>query len=151
MSDTKEVPVRRPSLQSLALVAAGLPALGVGLAIALAPRAFYAGYGVALGSDPSLLSELRAPGAALAMLGAAILAGLARPAMARASLALGALVFLAYAAGRLVGLALDGPPARGLIEAIAIELAVGALCLAALRRRPAVAPLDHDTRPIEAG
>ena len=33
---------------------------------AAAPRAFYAGYGVALGSDPSLLNELRAPGAALA-------------------------------------------------------------------------------------
>ena len=30
--------------------------------IAAAPRAFYASYGVALGSDPSLLSEVRAPG-----------------------------------------------------------------------------------------
>lgn len=143
--------MRRPSLQSIALVAAGLPALGIGLAIAVAPRAFYAGYGIALDPDPSLLSELRAPGAALATLGATILAGLARPAMARASLALGALVFFAYAAGRFIGLALDGPPAGGMIEATAIELAIGALCVVVLRRRPAAAVFGGEARLLEAG
>lgn len=142
--------MRRAPLESLALLASGLPALGIGVAIAVAPRAFYAGYGVALGADPSLLSELRASGAALAVLGAAILAGLALPAMARAVLALGAAVFLAYAAGRIIGLALDGPPSPGLIEALAIETAIGALCLVARRRSGARAPLGA-ARPVGTG
>lgn len=125
-------------LQRTALVAAGLPAVGIGVAITVAPHAFHATYGIALGTDPSLLSELRAPGAALAALGLIVLAGLVRPAMARASAALGATVFLAYAFGRIVSVALDGVPASGLVEAAAIELAIGALCVtAALRTKPA--------------
>jgi hypothetical protein len=120
-------------LSQLALLGAGVPALGIGLAITLAPQAFYGGYGIALGRDPSLLSEVRAPGAALAVLGALILAGLARPAMRRASLRLGAAVFVAYALGRAIGVALDGWPAPGLVAALAFEAAVGGLCLAAAR------------------
>ncbi len=49
--------------QKLTLSAAGLTALGIGLAITFAPHGFYAGYGIDLGTDPARLSELRAPGA----------------------------------------------------------------------------------------
>lgn len=118
------------------LGAAGLTALGIGLAITLAPHGFYAGYGIDIGSDPAQLSELRAPGACLAALGAVILAGAWRSGMARLSAALGALVFLAFACGRLVGLALDGPPGNAILAALGIELGIGALCLLTLRRQP---------------
>ena len=45
-------------------------ALAIGGFILTAPMAFYASYGITLAPDASLLSELRAPGAGLAVLGA---------------------------------------------------------------------------------
>jgi transposase InsO family protein len=43
-----------------------LTALTIGAFILFAPHAFYGSYGITLGEDASLLSELRAPGAGLA-------------------------------------------------------------------------------------
>jgi hypothetical protein len=118
--------------QTLVLGTAGLAALGIGLTITFAPHGFYAGYGIALEGDPSLLSELRAPGANLAMLGAIIFAGVLRPRMGLVSAALGAVVFLAFAFGRLVSLGLDGVPHGGLVAALVMELLIGGLCLLVL-------------------
>ena len=120
--------------QRLTLGAAGLAALGIGLAITAAPASFYASYGIVLGTDPNLLSELRAPGANLAALGAIILAGTVHQGIARLSAALGAVVFLAYAFGRIVSMALDGMPSSGLVQATMIELVIGGLCAVLLRR-----------------
>ena len=61
-------------VQKIALSIAGFTSLGIGAFILAAPHAFYASYGIALGQDPSLLSELRAPGAGLAAFGAVMLA-----------------------------------------------------------------------------
>lgn len=124
----------------LTLGAAGLTAFGIGLAIATVPETFYAGYGIAIRTEPAALSELRAPGTNLAMLGAVILAGALRPAMARLSAALGTLVFLAFATGRLLSLTLDGWPGDSIATALALELGIGILCAFAWRslgRRPA--------------
>ncbi|MGR3564284.1 MAG: DUF4345 domain-containing protein [Heliomarina sp.] len=118
--------------QKLTLGVAGLTALGIGLAITLAPRVFYAGYGIELGADARLLSELRAPGASLASLGVVIFAGALRPGMARVSAALGAIVFLAFATGRIVSMAVDGWPGGSIMAALVIEVAIGLLCLLAM-------------------
>lgn len=119
----------------LTLGAAGLTALGIGLAITFVPHEFYAGYGIALGSDPTRLSELRAPGANLAALGAVILTGALRPALTYLSAMLGTLVFFAFAFGRLISIALDGWPSESILTALVIELGFGALCLFGLRRQ----------------
>jgi len=119
--------------QRLTLCAAGLTALGIGLAITFAPHGFYAGYGIDLGTDPKWLSELRAPGANLAALGAVILVGALRPGMARFSAMLGTVVFLAFAFGRMASIVLDGWPGEGILAAFAIELVIGLLCLSASR------------------
>ena len=116
--------------QKLTLGIAGLAALGIGLAIVTAPASFYVTYGIALGGDPSLLSELRSPGANLAALGMIILAGAFCQGMQRLSAFLGATVFLAYAFGRIVGMVLDGMPSSGLVQATLIELVIGGLCAA---------------------
>lgn len=118
--------------QKLILGVAGLTALGIGLAITLAPRVFYAGYGIELGADARLLSELRAPGASLASLGVVIFAGALRPGMARVSAALGAIVFLAFSTGRIVSMAVDGWPGGSIVTALVIEVAIGLLCLLAM-------------------
>ncbi|MEO9780489.1 MAG: DUF4345 domain-containing protein [Sedimentitalea sp.] len=119
--------------QKLTLGVAGLTALGIGLAITFAPYNFYASYGISLGTNPALLSELRAPGANLAALGAVIFAGAFRPGLARFSATLGTLMFFAFAFGRLVGIMLDGWPSESILIALAIELVMGALCLLGLR------------------
>ncbi len=121
-------------LQNIALGIAGVTALGIGSFILVAPHAFYASYGILLGQDASLLSELRAPGAGLAAFGAVMLAGIVRPALRQAAVVAALTVFLAFPAGRVVGLAFDGIPSSGIVGALVLELAIAALCLFAFRR-----------------
>lgn len=122
-------------LQKIALGISGLTALGVGALILVAPNTFYAGYGISLGSDPSLLSELRAPAAGLAALGMLMLAGIALSTFSHAAMIAALTVFLAFPAGRLVGLVIDGVPSDKVVAALVFELAVAALCLIAFRNR----------------
>lgn len=117
-------------LQRLIVGTSGAIALGIGATITAAPVAFYATYGIELHPDPNLLSELRAPGANLAVLGAVIGVAAFVPRMLRISASLGAAVFLAYAFGRVVSVVNDGIPANGLVQATMIELVIGSLCAA---------------------
>jgi hypothetical protein len=121
--------------EKTALSISGVTALGIGAFILSAPHAFYAGYGITLGDDASLLSELRAPAAGLAGLGILMLAGIVRHAWAPLSIAAALTVFLAFPAGRLVGLVVDGMPSAGILGALIVELAIAALCLVTFRHR----------------
>ena len=126
----------RPTLlEKIALGLSGLTALTIGAFILFTPHAFYAGYGITLGEDASLLSELRAPGAGLAGFGLLMLLGIWRQAILPVAMAVALTVFSAFPVGRLVGLAVDGMPSGGIIGALAVELIIAALCLAAFRRR----------------
>lgn len=122
-------------LEKIALGISGATALGIGGFILAAPHAFYASYGITLPNDASLLSELRAPAAGLAALGIIMLAGILRHAWARMSIAAALTVFLAFPAGRMVGLAVDGMPSSGILGALILELVIAVLCLAAFRKR----------------
>ena len=123
------------ALQKITLGIAGASALGIGAAITLTPHAFYASYGITLPPDPSLLSELRAPGAGLAVLGGIMLAGIVKPSLRAMAVVSALVVFLGFPAGRLVGLVLDGVPSTGILAAMIFELAVAALCVFAFRPR----------------
>ncbi|MEL6642671.1 MAG: DUF4345 domain-containing protein [Pseudomonadota bacterium] len=122
-------------LERINLGISGITALGIGSMITLAPHAFYASYGIAVGDDPSLLSELRAPGAGLATLGIMMLLGIWRSSLAQLAVAATLIVFLAFPAGRFIGLAIDGMPSSGIIGALILEIAVAGLCLFAFRNR----------------
>ncbi|MDF0595964.1 DUF4345 domain-containing protein [Psychromarinibacter halotolerans] len=122
-------------LETIALGLAGLVALIIGAFILFAPHAFYASYGILLGRDANLLSELRAPGAGLAGFGLLMLLGLRRPAILPVSIAAALTVFIAFPVGRLVGLVADGMPSGSVLGALAVELAIAALCLAVFRKR----------------
>lgn len=123
--------------QKIALGLSGVTAFGIGSLILAAPHAFYASYGITLGSDASLLSELRAPGAGLAAFGIVMLAGIFRQTLRAASIVAALSVFLAFPVGRIVGLVADGMPSPGIVAALVLELAIAALCIAAFRpRRP---------------
>ncbi|WP_238367200.1 DUF4345 domain-containing protein [Mesobacterium pallidum] len=119
--------------QKIALGLGGSAALSIGLFITLAPQAFYAGYGITLAPGASMLSELRAPGAALATLGALMLAGIVRARLAPIALAASLTVFLGFPAGRVVSLALDGLPSASVLAVLGAELAIALLLLAAFR------------------
>lgn len=121
--------------QMITLGLSGVTALAIGGFILLAPHAFYASYGIAIGDDPNLLSEVRAPGAGLAALGLIMLAGLVRAAIAPISIAAALTVFIAFPAGRLVSLALDGMPSGSIMAALVIELVIATLLVAAFARR----------------
>ena len=121
--------------QKIALGIAGFTALSVGSFILAAPHAFYASYGITLDNDASLLSELRAPAAGLVTLGVLMIAGIWRTAMAQLAVASVLIVFLAFPAGRLIGLAVDGMPSGGIIGALVLEITIAILCIIVFRRR----------------
>ncbi len=136
-----------PTFPRVLLLVSGLIAVGIGASLLFAPVAFHAGYGTDLGSDANLLSEIRAPGGALLVLGVLMLVGAFDASFHRTALVLGAAVYLSYGLTRLVSVALDGMPGEGLLLAIGIELALGGACLAArLRAAPGGAP----ARPMPA-
>lgn len=125
------------SMERIVLGAAALVLLGVGLGGLAAPAAFYAGYGITVVGDIGLSSELRAVGAALLSAGMAVAVGVVSARSALASAVVGAGVLLAFALGRLVSLAVDGPPAPAILAAAVVEAALGAAAawVAARRRR----------------
>lgn len=127
-------------LEKITLGISGLTAIGIGGMITIAPHAFYASYGVVLGENPSLLSELRAPAAGLTTLGILMLLGIWRSAMAQLAVASTLIVFLAFPAGRFIGLVVDGMPSSGIVVALIIEIAIAVLCLFAFRRRLVTPP-----------
>jgi len=122
-------------MQRISLSVSGLTSLGIGATILALPHAFYASYGITLGTDPSLLTELRAPGAGLAALGGIMLLGIFREALSEAAVVAALAVFLAFPAGRIVSLALDGMPSMAIVGALLLELAIGALCIIAFRTK----------------
>lgn len=113
-------------LRKPALGLAGLVASVIGATILVAPRTFYAGYGIEIPPDPSLLSELRAPGAGLAALGATMLAGVVRSAWMPAALVAALVVYVGFPTGRLVELVADGAPSAPILGALAIEIVIAA-------------------------
>jgi len=116
------------------LLFSGLTAMAIGASILFAPTQFHASYGITLGPDANLLSEVRAPGGALLVLGAMMLAGVFVKSFAFASTAIATAVYLAYGFARLFSIASDGLPGPGLLAATAFELIVGGMCALALLR-----------------
>ena len=112
---------------------AGLTSMGAGGGLLFTPVAFRHSVGIALERSASVMSETRAPGAALLAAGVLMHFAAVRPAYTRLALGTGALVYLSFGAGRLLSLALDGRPHPSLVIAMIVELALGAIGLLALR------------------
>ncbi|WP_456787112.1 DUF4345 domain-containing protein [Cellulomonas sp. P5_C5] len=126
------------------LIVAGAVAVVIGAAVLLTPVAFSESYGIVLGADPDALSERRAPGAGLLVIGALLVAGAFVARLRFTALLVGALVYLAYGLARVLSLVADGRPSDGLLVAGVVELALGAACLVALARSVRV-----DVREVE--
>lgn len=93
------------------------------------PIGFYTFSGLTLSDNAGLLSEVRGAGGIIMVSGLVVVMGAFRHAWSRTSVLVAAVVFLSLGLGRLFGIALDGSPGAGVIQGMAIELALGALAL----------------------
>ena len=114
------------------LAVAGALLIYIGAALLFQPVSFYAANGITLTQEPSLMSEVRAPGGVLLSSGLIIGCGAIWRAMVRPALLLAAVIYGSYGVSRLISLALDGMPSHSLVIAIAIELTLAVLALMAL-------------------
>lgn len=103
----------------------GVTLAGIGVVLVSDPHAMFALNGVTLSSDPNLLSEVRAPGGALALGGGFVLASAVLGLWMRVASGVSALILLGWALGRLASITTDGMPDAGLLAAFGIELALG--------------------------
>ena len=99
----------------------------IGLAILIVPHAFFATNDIVLGTDPNLMSEIRAPGGVLIAAGIIMMSGAALSSLIQLGLLTGAVVFSMYGISRLISLVLDGVPSAALVSALVIELIIGAI------------------------
>ena len=138
------------TMTAIYLVIAGFLLLVIGGAILLAPHAFHGGNGVALGDNPNLLSEIRAPGGLLASSGIVILIGAFRTQWRLRSVQLTTLIYGSFGVARLVSMALDGVPSASIVGATLLELIVALVGLVMLWQwRPASAAVTAPS-PLEA-
>ncbi len=119
--------------QRVALSLAGLIVVAVGGFITLEPHIFYSSYGISLGNNPDLLSEIRGPGANLAALGVLILLGLFSDELTKTSIIVAKVVFFAFPIGRLLGTVADGMPSNEILAILGLEIVIGLLLFAAFR------------------
>ena len=109
------------------LALSGTIAALIGLSVLFVPHAFFATNHITLGTDPNLMSEIRAPGGLLLASGVIMLCGAIMRSLMRAALLTGAVVFSMYGVSRLVSLAFDGMPSSSIFGALVIELVVGGI------------------------
>ncbi len=114
------------------LFISGLMLAGFGAAILLMPVEMAALNGIDLGGQISLLSETRAPGGALLASGILVISGAFLPKLTFTSVLVSALVYLSYGLSRILGMAIDGMPAEGLVQVAVLEIVTGLVCVFAL-------------------
>lgn len=116
----------------LVLAFSGLIAVAIAGAILVSPSLFYAGYGIDVAGNATLVNELKAPAGMLLSAGVLMLAGAFMPRYIAISLVTATAVYLSYGLSRVVSIAVDGPPHDGMVSAASIEIAIGAICLLTL-------------------
>ena len=114
------------------LILNGVVAGVIGGLVTFSPEQLFALTGITLGTNPNMLSEIRAPGGVLLLAAAFVTAAAFVRPWRRSALAVSAFLYLGYAFGRMVSVAVDGVPADDLLWALAIELVLGALSVLAL-------------------
>jgi hypothetical protein len=104
------------------------------------PVSFFAFNELHLASDPGLLSEARATGGVVVGFAAAIVSGAFVEKLRPISLAVAAVLFFSFAAGRVFGLIADGFPTGQVMQGLVSECIMGSIALAAfIKSRPAEA------------
>jgi uncharacterized membrane protein HdeD (DUF308 family) len=114
------------------LIISGLIASAIGATILVSPEGFYAGYGVELGDNLSLLNEIRASGGALLVSGLLIISGAFVDKLRFTATVVSTLLYLSYGLSRVMSMVVDGMPVEGLLQAAVLEIVIGLVCIFAL-------------------
>lgn len=122
-----------PIVRAILVISGGV-AIAIGGAILVAPAAFYAGYGIAWEGDPNLASELQGVAGLLLGSGLLIAAGAFMPRLTFTAAVLTSVLYLGYAMGRVVSLAVHGMPSTAIVLSGAVELSLGLAGVFALSR-----------------
>lgn len=88
--------------------------------------------GIQLEDDVDLLSEMRGIGSVTLFAGLTILAGIALPDLRPTSFGVAIVIFLGFAVGRALSMALDGKPNKDLVGGTITEVVFSALNIACL-------------------
>ncbi len=81
--------------------------------------------GITLPNEVNLLNEMRGLSSVMLCGGIIILLGTIIPSLTLTSFAVSALIFLGFALGRFVGMAVDGKPNKKIIQGIWFEIVLG--------------------------
>lgn len=127
--------MKNSKMERVILIGSGLTAIAIGAGILFAPAAFHALNGIELGSNISLLSEIRAPGAGILASGLLILCGAFIYELSLTALIVATMLYLSYGVSRFYSMSIDGLPAQGLVIVAFFEIAIGLICAFALRQR----------------
>lgn len=111
-----------------ALSLTALTSLAIGGLLVFVPGVLFGLNGIVLDPSAAMMSEVRSPGVLILLVGIVATAGLLNQSVERPALTISAGLLLAYGAGRLISLALDGLPPASLLAASAVELGLGAWC-----------------------
>ena len=130
MKDTK---MKNSILTKITLTLSGLIATGVGVGVLFMPHAFHASAGIVLGDDVNLLNEMRSSGGMVLASGLFILLGAIRARMAFMALIVSTTLYLSYGMSRVVSVIADGTPGGSMLQILALELFIGALCAVMLK------------------
>ncbi|MEO0440206.1 MAG: DUF4345 domain-containing protein [Pseudomonadota bacterium] len=106
----------------------------VGAGLMFQPHNFSAANGIILSDNPSLLSEIRAPGGLLLISALFMLVSVGRTRLLEPALALIAGIYGSYGLARLFSLMIDGPPSQSLVQAMIMELVIAGLSVIAWLR-----------------
>jgi hypothetical protein len=121
----KEKIMKNSKVLKTILLVSGFILTGIGGAILFMPMALFASNGIDLGGNISLLNEIRPPGGALLASGLLIMSGAFVTKMTFSAAVLTILVYLSYGISRILSMAIDGIPAKGLVMATVVEIIIG--------------------------
>ncbi|MFK7732210.1 MAG: DUF4345 domain-containing protein [Pseudomonadales bacterium] len=118
--------------QRCVLLLAGALLLMVSASILISPIGFYAANNIELGSNTSLISELKAPAGFLLLAGGFMISSLFVRRYQDTATCLAAVIYLSYALSRVISMGVDGVPSSGLVQAAIIEAVLGICCVVIL-------------------
>ena len=121
--------MKNSKVLKVVLFVSGLIAASIGAAVLAVPAAFYASNGIELGSNVSLLNEIRASGGALSAAGILIMSGSFVASLTFTAVVVASLLYLSYGLSRILSFTIDGMPSEGLVQAAALEMVIGVVCV----------------------
>lgn len=117
--------MKQPVFLRVFLVLAGLSGFSVGVGLLFFPLPFEASAGIDLGTDASLLSEIRGAGGPLLLSGILIVYGAFKSSFTRFALLLSTVLYLSYGVSRVYGFAVDGMPNQSFVIVTVVEIVFG--------------------------